>query len=88
MDSMYYQAVAAVDIPTVKSLLQQTNEMVVKGHNEISLLIPMNFCIYQPWLKGYNGQDRALSGQAKPLMEGFYTSRFWIDQNLKKSMGY
>jgi hypothetical protein len=53
----------------------------------ISLLIPNYFAAYQPWLKGYTGQVFSLSGEPSPLFLGFYASRFWIDAQLKKSLG-
>jgi hypothetical protein len=52
-------------------------------------LIANLFAFYQPWFKGYNGQAFAISGGSSgPLMAGYYTSRFWIDQSVKKSLGH
>jgi hypothetical protein len=56
---------------------------------EISMVTPNLFALYQPWLKGYNGQSFSISGTGTgPLWVGFYCSRFWIDQNLKTSLGH
>ncbi len=88
IETDFEKAMAAVDVDTVKSLLQDVNKIVVQRHFVISLLIPMNHVVCQPWIKGYNGQARSIIGQGTPLMLGFYTARFWVDQNLKKSMGH
>jgi hypothetical protein len=64
---------------------------MVKQHWVVSLDTPNLFGLYQPWLKGYNGQNFAISGvggSGSPLFIGFYAARFWIDQNMKKSMGH
>lgn len=42
-----------------------------------------NFCLYQPWLHRFNGEAWSTDGV---LSEA--TARFWIDQDLKKSLGY
>jgi hypothetical protein len=55
---------------------------------EISLVTPNVFALYQPWLKGYNGQQFSISGSSGILWIGFYGARFWIDQNLKQSLGH
>jgi peptide/nickel transport system substrate-binding protein len=88
IETDYENAMAAADVDTVKALLLDVNKIVVQKHFVVSLLIPMNHVLCQPWLKGYNGQARSVIGQGTPLMLGFYTSRFWIDQKLKSSMGY
>jgi hypothetical protein len=48
----------------------------------------MEYALYQPWLKGYNGQHGSISGSEGPQLLFFYPARFWIDQNLKKSLGF
>jgi peptide/nickel transport system substrate-binding protein len=77
----YNASSTAPDTATVESLMVDVNKVVANDHFVISLLIPMNFCVYQPWLHGYNGQDRCMSGQATPLMGGWYTARFWLTKN-------
>jgi hypothetical protein len=48
----------------------------------------MSFGFYQPWLHGYNAQFFGVSGPAiGALLLGYYPPRFWIDQNMKKTMG-
>ena len=46
-----------------KQVIKDANEYVAQQHFVISLLQPNLFAFYQPWLKGYNGQDDAISGE-------------------------
>ena len=85
-DAFYTKAMAATNIDEVKQVLKDANEYVARQHFAISLLEPMQYCLYQPWLKGYNGQFGSISWSPQSL--GFYAARFWIDQKLKKSMGH
>ena len=49
----------------------------------VFLPAPHYFIAWWPWVKNYNGETRA--GAAKP---GPIYARVWIDQDLKKKMGY
>ena len=88
-DNFYTKAMAATNVDEVKQVLKDANEYVARQHFAISLLEPLQYSLYQPWLRGYNGQFGATCGQAgSPQSVSFYLSRFWIDQKLKKSMGH
>ena len=87
MDSLPGLAAAATTTAEVKQLLKQANELAVRQHYTIALLQAVDFIVYQPWLKGYYGQSRSISGKSTAFFLGFYGARFWIDQNLKRSMG-
>ena len=88
-DDFYTKALAANDLPSIMQVLKDANTYVAQQHFAISLLAAKQFALCQPWLKGYNGQVFALdTSQTAPLAAYFYCSRFWIDQNLKASMGY
>jgi peptide/nickel transport system substrate-binding protein len=89
-DAMRTQAIAATtSIADAQKIVVKANQYMAEQHWSISLLTPNFFALYQPWLKGYSGQVFSISagGGIGPLYFGFYTSRFWIDTNLKKSMG-
>ena len=86
MDSFYPKAIAAASENGVKKIFRDANEYVARQHFAISLLQPMKYSLYQPWLKGYSGQFGSIS--RSPQSFSFYASRFWIDGKLKKSMGY
>ena len=87
-DTFYPAALAATSVDQVKQIVSDCNLYIAQQHFTVSLLQPMTFSLVQPWLKGYNGQYGSTYGNWGPSILGFYTSRFWIDQGLKKSMGY
>ena len=88
-DAFLPKAQAATSLTDVLKIVRDANEYVTRQHFGISLLTPLVYTLCQPWLKGYTGQARSIWGPSTgPLQLGFYASRFWIDQNLKKSMGH
>jgi len=75
---------AATSIDGVKQVVRTMDEYVARQHFLISLVQPSLYALYQPWLKGYNGQNSPSSGVSTgPLMIGFYGARFWIDSGVK-----
>jgi ABC-type transport system substrate-binding protein len=88
-DTYLPKAMAATSIDGVKQVVRTMDEYVARQHFLISLVQPSLYALYQPWLKGFNGQNFALSGVSTgPLMIGFYGARFWIDSGVKKSLGH
>jgi ABC-type transport system substrate-binding protein len=88
-DTFYTRAMASTNIDDVKKVLRDANEYVARQHFTISLLSPTSYALCQPWVKGYNGQDRSILTQSiAPLFLSFYGARFWVDQKLKSSMGH
>jgi hypothetical protein len=88
-NAFYTSALAANNIDDIKKILTSANEYVSRQHFCISLIHPKLFALYQPWLKGYNCQYFGVSGpNVGILLLGFYPARFWVDQNMKKSMGH
>ena len=89
-DGFYPRAVAAADEYQLKQVLTEANEYVARQHFVISLLQPRAYALCQPWLKGgYNAQVHSIwMGSGGPSMLSFYGARFWIDHDLKKSLGH
>jgi ABC-type transport system substrate-binding protein len=88
-DAYNPKAKAATSLDQLKQILKEANEYVARQHFVVSLLHPMQYALCQPWLKGYDAQVHSVwMGSGGPSLLGFYGARFWIDQNLKKSMGY
>jgi peptide/nickel transport system substrate-binding protein len=88
-DSYQPRAIAATGEDELKQILKDANERIARQHYAISLLQPLQYSLYQPWLKGYNGQFGSVcSAAGSPQLLFFYPARFWIDHALKKSMGY
>jgi peptide/nickel transport system substrate-binding protein len=86
-NGFYDQALAASTVEQQQAINKLANERAMRQHYTISLLHPNLFALYQPWLKGYNGQNQAVSGIVTPRLICFYEARFWIDTALKKSLG-
>jgi peptide/nickel transport system substrate-binding protein len=88
-DAFYTRAQVAAGIDIEKQAVKDANEYVARQHFAISLLEPVQYSLYQPWLKGYSGQFGSTCGQAgSPQSISFYMARFWVDRKLKQQMGH
>ena len=65
-DAFYTKAMATTSFDAIMQILRDCNEYVARQHFDISLLQPMEYALYQPWFKGYNGQHSSLSGSLWP----------------------
>ena len=83
INAWYTQAMNATDIATVKQILYDENVYVAQQHFEMEIAAPNPFSLVQPWLKGVTGPNGIISSFLGPFPTGD-----WVDQNLKKSMGY
>ena len=87
IDALYPRAMTATAEESLKQILKEMNERVARQHFAISLLPPLDYALCQPWIKGFNGQIHSVwMGIGGPSRLSFYGARFWIDQNLKKSI--
>lgn len=87
-DGLQSKAIAATSEKEIKQILRDANERIARQHFSISLLQPLQYAFFQPWLKGYHGQFGSVcSAAGSPQMLFFYPARFWIDQKLKQEMG-
>jgi peptide/nickel transport system substrate-binding protein len=87
-DAFYPRAAAAATEGELKQVLKEANEHVARQHYAVSLLIPIQYHLCQPWLKGFHGQGHSIwMGTGGPSMLSFYAARFWVDRKLKKSFG-
>ena len=88
-DGFYNKAMVASGVDDTKKIVRDANEYVARQHFTISLCQTNTYSLYQPWLKGYTGQNGATSAETGgPQLLFFYPARFWIDRKLKKSMGH
>ncbi len=86
-DTFFHRAKTAAGPEETQRIFREANEYVARQHFAISLLPkPRRYSLCQPWLKGYNAQFGS-TGWSPPNLS-FYMARFWVDQKLKKSMGY
>ena len=85
-DAFYPRALAADTEDKLKQVLKDANERVARQHYALSLLLPVQYSLCQPWLKGYNAQAHSIwMGAGGPSMLGFYSARYWVDRKLKKA---
>ena len=88
-DSFYTRAINSPDIDSIRHILREANEYVARQHFSVSGLQAMSYSLCQPWIKGFNAQFGSTWGVATgPLMLSHYLGRFWVDRDLKKSMGH
>jgi ABC-type oligopeptide transport system substrate-binding subunit len=88
-DAFVTKALAATSVDAMKAVIRDANEYVIRHHWVLSLIAPNTFSLTQPWLKGYSAQNNAVTGTGTgPNTLAFYASRYWIDQNLKTSLGH
>jgi peptide/nickel transport system substrate-binding protein len=86
-DTFFHRAKTAAAPEETRKIFREANEYVARQHFAISLLPkPRRYSLCQQWLKGYSAQFGS-TGWSPPSLS-FYMARFWIDQKLKKSMGY
>ena len=54
-DSFYPRAAAATNEDELKQVIRDANEHVARQHYAVSLLLPLQYSLYQPWVKGVCG---------------------------------
>jgi hypothetical protein len=78
----------ANSVADLQQLMVDANKYVAEQHYAICLTSQNIFFIYQPWIKGgFFGQNQALYSE-QLLLCSEYEARFWVDENLKKSLGH
>ena len=82
-DALWNAANAATTIEEQNRLLKAANMRIVEQHWIITGPIGAQFNVAQPWIKGYNGEIRIGEGNVSTLL-----TRVWVDQELKREMGF
>ena len=82
-DALYEKALAVSTFEEQKPLAIEMDMHVIKKHWVIWGPDTPEFNVVQPWIKGYNGEG-GLGG----LMKMPIFARLWVDQDLKKEMGF
>ena len=81
--SKMLDAFAAGDQATVDSLFKNLLPYVLEQAWCIQSPVPYTYAVWWPWIKGYNGE------YSPGICNEFRWAKYiWIDQDLKKSMGY
>ena len=82
-DAMSEAAGAATTTEEQNRIYRQMNQHVIENFYAIWAGNAPTYQVTQPWLKGYNGENWMGNGQRLPVI-----ARLWIDQDLKKEMGF
>ena len=86
-DPVYDQMVADVQAATTmeerQRLARLAADYLVAGHWVIWAARVPHFSAHWPWVKGFNGES-----EAGDMDRALLFSRMWIDQDLKKEMGF
>jgi peptide/nickel transport system substrate-binding protein len=69
---------ASTDAAEARKLLIEADNYAIAKHWNAVICATNTYCIWQPWFKGYTGEQMQWNYQ-------FWYSRFWIDQDLKKT---
>jgi peptide/nickel transport system substrate-binding protein len=75
-DGLYQKFTTSLDEAERTKLVKDAMLYAIAQHWAVNILPTVNYCISQPWFKGFHGEN-----------SGDY-SRYWIDSSLKKSLGY
>lgn len=65
------------------ALMKQALTMLFEGSSVLPLSMSLSGIFYWPWMKNYYGELTITDGAAEPLM-----AYVWIDEALKKKLGY
>ena len=82
-EALYETALAAKTVEEQQPAVREANMYVVKNHLIIWGTKVPSFGASWPWLKGYNGEVAMHANTYLPFF-----ARLWVDQDLKKEMGY
>ena len=84
MDELIDGALAATTLEERDRLTKEANLYALGLHFHITAPLSPQFNVAQPWVKGYNGEI-SLSMQGH---YSTYSTRVWIDQDLKRELGF
>ena len=82
-DALWEAANAAATLEEQNRLLKELNMYNVAQHWNLTGPVTPQFNVAQPWVKGFNGELRLGQGNYSTVM-----TRVWIDQDLKREMGF
>ena len=83
-DQMAVDMKATSDLEEARQLCVAMDRFILENHWGIRVFTKDIWNIWQPWVKGYNGESLLRSGSPG----GWPWARWWIDQDLKESMGF
>ncbi len=82
-DQMVVEVQAATTLEERQRLARNAAQYLVDGHWVIWAARVPHFSAHWPWVKGFNGES-----EAGDMDRALLFSRMWIDQDLKKELGF
>jgi ABC-type transport system substrate-binding protein len=82
-DALVKQFQDASTLDEAKRLSIEAERYALEQHWTVNTFPLAGPLFWQPWIKGYSGQ--VISSTQSPA---YFLARWWIDQDLKKSMGH
>jgi len=82
-DAMIAEYDSCTDIECAQEISKKADLYLLRQHWAVQTMPTATPFAWQPYLKGYTGE--VIIGNQ---WHGFYPARLWIDQDMKKSMGY
>jgi len=67
----------------INELAKRKNQVILENITDLALPKPYLYFFWQPWIKGYGG-SYTIGEQNR----GNFPMFMWVDQELKKEMGY
>jgi ABC-type oligopeptide transport system substrate-binding subunit len=76
-DELFTKFSASLNVDEQRQIIKDAEMELLSQHWAIQTVPIVNYVIYQPWFKGFNGEVFKCGGYAQ----------YWINQTLKYSMG-
>ena len=83
LDRIFEAYLAATSKEDYIPIFKEYNEYIMRQHFQVYGHKAPGFQVAHPWVKGWNGELQLSSSD--PLL---YLTRIWLDQDLKREMGY
>jgi peptide/nickel transport system substrate-binding protein len=81
-DALVAEFRTVTDEAEAQRVVREADRYYLEHHWTVNLFPLVNYNIWQPYLKGYSGELIFV------FQQYWYWARLWIDQDLKKAMGY
>lgn len=83
IEELVDKALATLDYDEYQAAFVELSDYLTRTFYRTTLLPSVDMCLWQPWVKGYQGELYVGVFNSGPIY-----ARVWIDQDLKKEMGY
>ena len=82
-DALVDAARGASSVEELKRISREAEMYAISQHWHLISPVPPHFNVTQPWVVGFDGDSHMGLGNSNAVL-----ARLWIDQDLKREMGY